>query len=60
MCKYCEGEYKESIMDNGDDSIRLDNKCDNLLDIYFMNELDYPIDTSVEINYCPMCGRKLR
>lgn len=61
-CSYCVGEEPKTSME-----IHCDNSID--LDLFISgnrisaNYIAYSIDSSfeayVEINYCPMCGRKL-
>lgn len=54
MCEYCKED--KNIKEIDDDAIMIINKKGGLVD------LDVYIDDFVytfEINYCPMCGRKL-
>ena len=56
MCKYCEEEKK--IEEN-----RADNIFFTIYGRFLMLEekvLSIPFARTVPINYCPMCGRKLK
>ena len=65
MCKYCEPESEESISE-------MDVDCGALGSFIVYTYIDHnrafttelyngnkPVKKSVEINYCPMCGREL-
>jgi len=60
MCKYCEKEYDNKIFEtNSDFEIDVDSEG---LNIYFSQGNmweNYSDNACIEINFCPMCGKKL-
>lgn len=58
MCNYCNGKSEDRYI-----SIFKDNEGDYILSIescnsdYYYGENDY---TSIQIDYCPFCGEKLK
>ncbi len=61
-CKYCEGiqQLAYEIKDNHYIDIEV-NSINGSLELYYSNEADgkFVFIKSININYCPMCGRKL-
>lgn len=60
-CKYCRGE--EPLIDGEDWIIEISErpyKGDVVLDVGFVLSEENQGNILLEINYCPMCGRKLR
>lgn len=61
MCKYCKADLKNVELTTEKSCFYVDIDEDGL-NIYFqqgnMYE-NYSDSTVIEINYCPMCGRKL-
>lgn len=56
-CKYCQSEVRESLDDAG--YAEIEAWIDIDATILILNHLN-EIGTHIRINYCPMCGRKLR
>lgn len=56
MCEYCE-QNKKPLFEYYDATVVISN--DNQLNITDIYE-SYYIDYDIEINYCPMCGKKLK
>ena len=58
MCEYCNENksYKKRLYDC-DDEIFINDK--NKLNVYVDCE-EYQYNIEIKINYCPMCGRKLK
>lgn len=64
MCKYCENEFdvlRDENMDVCNIEVFMNNFGQIEVNTYNLNELgDTPsVATSIEVNYCPMCGRNL-
>lgn len=70
MCKYCEyidgKHYGEDMVDEqySDDGATMTicdvfNSDKKFLDISIYGEEEYHLVNSININYCPICGRKL-
>ena len=53
MCKYCDKNIKNILMFNGEAQVGIGSDC-----IYLYDEMFGTYHT-FEINYCPMCGKKL-
>lgn len=53
MCEYCEKPFKDMSQDEGTDAFSLVSWNE---DWHIINYADF----SGPINYCPMCGRKLK
>ncbi|MGL5730523.1 MAG: hypothetical protein ACRCX5_05315 [Bacteroidales bacterium] len=60
-CEYCSQEENKSISDNDNTLVEINA---NMLDITFTGnykeELIILGESQTEINYCPMCGKKLK
>ena len=56
MCKYCDGTINDRDCLFDVDDIRIYIGGSSLL---FLDSEEYNIDENFEINYCPMCGKKL-
>lgn len=71
MCEYCEPRYDENLGDValiplpavpgyesvGDDLVLHENRYDGTWEII---NVCYPPSVAGPINYCPMCGRKMK
>lgn len=56
MCKYCKGE--ENMTDKVDTHIKVGILDESKLEIVCSSDCSGWLD--LQINYCPICGRKLR
>lgn len=59
MCDFCDGKAKR--IENGYTygNARIEKSSDGIYSLHFDNSGDEYGDGQFEINYCPMCGRKL-
>ncbi len=61
MCEYCEentDDRKQLIMTNGESMIHSDGNEHCIYVSISISQL-VGFETFIEINYCPMCGRKV-
>ena len=59
MCKYCDGTFNKSRFPSTS-WVHVDISAkDNTLDFSYEGE-DMEYEIAIKINYCPMCGRKLK
>ena len=60
MCKYCESDYEVNLLSakENDADVKM---FKNRIWLKAYSFLDDPLNDyeEIEINYCPMCGRKL-
>ena len=56
LCKYCQGDVRESLPDASYISLEMWIDTDN--SILIQNYLNQKL-TRIKIKYCPFCGRKL-
>ncbi len=60
MCEYCtenDSQFTKELLISTDERAYV---CDNTLSWIWMNEDNSSRIHTIVINYCPMCGRKLK
>lgn len=56
-CKYCQSKVRQSLPELNDSDLELWVNTDNTM---LINNYVNQKETHIKINYCPMCGKKLR